>query len=140
MQALRPIALDETGLAEAIATAAHRWSERTGVPVEVRMGDGGRALPTDVEVALLRAAQEALANVERHADAHRVVLSLRRDIRGARLEVSDDGRGFDPASPPVAGGGYGLIAMRERIEAVAGDLVVETGPGRGPNIRAVVPA
>jgi signal transduction histidine kinase len=69
-------------------------------------------------------------------------VTLRRDGRGARLEVRDDGRGFDPTAPPgdAADGGYGLIAMRERIEALAGALVVESCPGRGTLVRAEVPA
>ncbi|MCU1421830.1 MAG: sensor histidine kinase [Microbacteriaceae bacterium] len=141
VQALRPVALDAAGLPEAITTAARRWSQRTGVPVDVRI-DPLPPLPMDAEVALLRTAQEALANVERHARARSVTVTLRRDGRGARLEVRDDGRGFDPATPPgdSADGGYGLIAMRERIEALSGDLVVETGPGRGTLVRAEVPA
>jgi signal transduction histidine kinase len=142
VQALRPVALDTLGLREAMAAAARRWAERTGVPVEVRTTGASRPLPTDAEVALLRAAQEALANVERHARAHRVALTLRYTSRGARLEVRDDGRGFDPAEPrgADADGGYGLVAMRERIEALAGDLVVESAPGRGTAIRIEVPA
>jgi signal transduction histidine kinase len=142
VQALRPAALDALGLAEALVTATHRWSTRTGIPVEIRTTGDERALPTDAEVALLRSAQEALANVERHAHAHRVALTLRYTARGARLEVRDDGRGFDPAAAPraVAGGGYGLVAMRERVEAVAGDLVVESAPGQGTAVRVEVPA
>jgi signal transduction histidine kinase len=141
VQALRPAALDCARLPEAITTAAKRWSQRTGIRVDVRT-DALPPLPTDVEVALLRTAQEALANVEHHARARSVTVTLRRDGRSARLEVRDDGRGFDPAAPPgdAADGGYGLIAMRERIEALSGDLVVETGPGRGTLVRAEVPA
>jgi signal transduction histidine kinase len=142
VQALRPIALDALGLRDAVAAAARRWAERTGIPVEVHATGESRPLPTDAEVALLRAAQEALANVERHAEAHRVALTLRYTARGVRLEVLDDGRGFDPAAPrrADAAGGYGLVAMRERIEALAGDLVVESAPGRGTAIRIEVPA
>jgi len=142
MQALRPAALEAGGLSEAIAAVARRWSERTGIPAELHTEGARRTLPTDVEVALLRTAQEALANVERHAHANKVVLTLRHDEHGARLEVRDDGRGFDVTAqrPDTVDGGYGLIAMRERIEALAGDLVVETVRGRGTAIRAEVPA
>ncbi|GAB3390979.1 sensor histidine kinase [Humibacter soli] len=160
VQALRPAALEAGRLPEAITAVARDWSARTGIPVHVRTSGSHRSLPTDAEVALLRTAQEALANVERHAHANSVTLTLTDDERGARLEVRDDGRGFDPAAlatGPVTsagasegtdgaavaedvGGGYGLIAMRERLEAVAGVLVVEARQGRGTAIRAEVPA
>ncbi|OJX79848.1 sensor histidine kinase [Leifsonia sp. 71-9] len=142
LHALRPAALDAAGLADAIAEAARRWSERTGIPVDVDAREAAAPLPTDAEVALLRTTQEALANVERHADAHRVTLTLRHDARGARLEVRDDGRGFDPASPrrDDIDGGYGLIAMRERISGLAGRVVIESSPGRGTAVRVEVPA
>ena len=142
VQALRPAALDAVRLPEAVANVARAWSERTGIPAEVATSGGSHELSTDAEVALLRTAQEALANVERHAQARHVALLLRYSGRGAVLEVRDDGRGFDPAAdrPDDVGGGYGLVAMRERIEALAGDLVVESRPGHGTAIRAEVPA
>lgn len=145
VRALRPAALDTMRLPEAIGQLARAWSERTGVPADVTTTGDASALSTDVEVALLRTAQEALANVERHAGAHRVRLTLRTDGTGTRLEVRDDGRGFDPATRTVGpdraeDGGYGLLAMRERIESVAGGLVVESRPGHGTSIRAEVPA
>jgi signal transduction histidine kinase len=144
VRALRPAALDAVGLPEAIAETARRWSGRTGIPVDVRVSADTRLLTTEAEVALLRTAQEALANVERHAHAERVAVTLRHDPRAVRLEVRDDGRGFESAMDVVAsagdgGGGFGLIAMRERIAALAGDLVVDSAPGRGTTIRAEVP-
>ncbi|GAA4155893.1 histidine kinase [Leifsonia shinshuensis] len=145
VHALRPAALDAMRLPEAIGQLARAWSERTGIPVDVTTTGDASALPTDVEVALLRTAQEALANVERHAGARRVRLTLRTDATGTRLEVRDDGRGFDPAARTAEpdrpeDGGYGLVAMRERIESVAGGLVVESRPGHGTAIRVQVPA
>lgn len=146
VQALRPAALDALGLAEAIDQTARRWSERTRVPIQVHVSGESRALPKDVEVALLRAVQEALANVERHAEARTVVLTLRHHRRGVLLEVRDDGRGFDPSVSIAAagegdadGGGFGLIAMRERISAVAGDVLVDSARGRGTSVRVEVP-
>jgi signal transduction histidine kinase len=145
MQALRPVALEAARLPEAVANVARSWSARTGIPIRLRTVGEDRALSTEAEVALLRTAQEALANVERHAGAHRVELALHFDARGARLEVRDDGRGFDPGSGASGrsgadGGGFGLVAMRERIESLAGDLVIESRPGHGTAIRAEVPA
>lgn len=141
--ALRPPALDHARLADAIDQVARRWSARTGIPAEVAVSGADRTLATDAEVALLRIAQEALTNVERHAGASRVVLTLHLGAQEAGLEVRDDGRGFHPdASTPTAlqpTAGYGLIAMRERVEAIAGRLVVESRPGQGTAIRAEVP-
>jgi signal transduction histidine kinase len=140
--ALRPAALDVMRLPEAIAAAASRWTDRTGIPVEVRVEGVDRPLRTDAEVVLLRTAQEALANIERHARAERVTLTLRREPAAARIEIRDDGHGFDPSATrsPSADGGFGLIAMRERIEALAGRLEVESAHGRGTAVRAEVPA
>ena len=143
VNALRPAALDAAGLPEALRNVAGAWSARTGIPVQVTTSGDARGLPTETEVALLRTAQEALANVDRHAEAHRVRLVLRSDARGTVLEVRDDGRGFDPderASHPTYGqdGGYGLVAMRERIESVAGEFTVESRPGNGTRVRAHV--
>lgn len=144
VKALRPAALDAMRLPEAVGQLARTWTERTGIPCDVSASGDATALPTDVEVALLRTAQEALANVERHAGARRVRLTLRTDATGTRLEVRDDGRGFDPEARSVErssdDGGYGLVAMRERIESVAGGLIVESRPGHGTAIRAEVPA
>ena len=138
VQALRPPALEGARLPEALEGVADRWSARTGIPVEVTTAGAERALRTETDVALLRTAQEALTNIERHAAAGRVALSLRYESRGARLEVRDDGNGFDPRSTAPRDG-YGLVAMRERLESLAGRLVVESQPGYGTAIRAEVP-
>jgi signal transduction histidine kinase len=142
VHALRPVALDSVALPEAITAAARRWSERTGIPVQIEQTSATGMLSTGAEVALLRTAQEALANVERHAHARHVVLRLHYSDQGASLDVLDDGRGFDPTRARVGATdeGFGLTAMRERIEALAGNLVVESNPGRGTAIRARVPA
>lgn len=145
VHALRPTALDAVRLPEALGNVARSWSARTGIPVRISTAGDASGLGTDAEVALLRTAQEALTNIERHAQAHEVVLTLRSDADGIRLEVRDDGRGFDPAAQadraggPDAGG-YGLVAMRERLESVAGRLAVESQPGQGAAIRAEIPA
>ncbi|MGN7860260.1 sensor histidine kinase [Microbacterium sp. 22303] len=144
VQALRPTALEQTSLADALTGVAHSWSTRTGIPAAVTATGTARPLPTETEVALLRTAQEALTNIEKHAAARRVTIALRTDAAGVSLEVRDDGRGFDAVErvqrAAEGSGGYGLIAMRERLEAAAGRLVVEARPGRGTVVRAEVPA
>lgn len=144
VQALRPTALEHTSLADALSGVARSWSERTGVPAAVTVTGTARPLPTETEVALLRMVQESLANVEKHAAATRVTIALRTDPAGVHLEVRDDGRGFDAVerlqNTAAGSGGYGLIAMRERLESSAGSLIVEARPGRGTVVRAEVPA
>ncbi|GIF75200.1 sensor histidine kinase [Asanoa siamensis] len=142
VHALRPEPLRDARLAEALAGVAQRWSARHGIPVEVTTTGTERPMSPDVELALLRTAQEALANVAAHAGAGRVGLTLSYLDGEVALDVRDDGCGFDPAAPPESakGGGYGLFAMRQRIEGVSGTLQVESEPHTGTAISAAVPA
>ena len=108
-----------------------------GVPAELITTGAARPLPPEIETTLLRTAQEALANVARHAAASRVALTLSYMEDLVSLDVRDDGAGFDPAAPrPRAGGGFGLAAMRERVHRIAGTLAVESEPGGGTAISA----
>jgi signal transduction histidine kinase len=143
VQALRPEPLETARLSDALAAVAERWSALHGVPVQVTTTGTARPMPPDAESALLRAAQEALANVAKHARASRVGLTLSYMEYEVALDVRDDGRGFD--SRPGSGGrpgsrGFGLTAMRQRIEALRGTLQVESEPGAGTAISACVPA
>jgi signal transduction histidine kinase len=89
-------------------------------------------------VALFRIAQEALANVAKHARARNVRISLQREAGDAVLEVADDGRGFDAASRP-GGGRLGMTTMRERAAAVGARLEVDSTPGGGTSVRVALP-
>jgi signal transduction histidine kinase len=139
--AMRPQALEHARLPEALAEEAARWSAITGVKAEVTTTGGARPLHPEIEVTLLRAAQEALANVGKHADASRVALTLSYMEDVVTLDVRDDGRGFPPV-PASTGrsGGFGLEAMRQRLGSVAGTLEIESGPGAGTALCASVPA
>jgi signal transduction histidine kinase len=134
--AFSPVALDGTDLAGALQRLATRFAAETGIAVDVEVGADGRGLARDREVVLLRAAQEALANVRRHADAGAVTIRLRLEDGTAQVEVSDDGSGFDPATA----NGFGLSGMRDRVHDVGGDVDVVTGPGRGTRVRVSVPS
>jgi len=136
VDALRPGPLEAGRLSDALAGVAERWSALHGVPVQVTTTGTARPLPPDAEVALLRTAQEALANVAKHARAARVGLTLSYMEHQVALDVRDDGRGFDPAETK----GFGLVAMRQRIEALSGTLQVESEPGAGTAISASLPA
>jgi signal transduction histidine kinase len=120
--ALTPVDLQAAPLPEAIGRLVDRFAAETGVPARLTVTGEPRALPANMEVVLLRAAQEALTNVRKHAGAGRVEVTL----DGAVLTVADDGAGFDPASPT---GGYGLAGMRRRVEEIGGSVSIASGPG-----------
>jgi signal transduction histidine kinase len=97
-----------------------------------------RPIQPEAEFALLRAAQEAFANVARHAHATRVGLTVSYMENEVALDARDDGVGFDPDLPDRDG--FGLVAMRQRIAALSGTLQVESEPGNGTAISACVPS
>jgi signal transduction histidine kinase len=101
-----------------------------------------RPLTPEIEHALLRTIQEALANVARHAAASRVAVTLSYMDDLVSLDIRDDGTGFDPGRQRTAcpDSGFGLVMMRRRVQRVAGRLEVESEPGRGTAICALVPA
>jgi NarL family two-component system sensor histidine kinase LiaS len=130
---LRPVELAGKGLAAALQEYGARWSRQTGIEASVTL-HGEQPIPPEVERALYRLAHEALANVSKHAQAKQVEITLVCTGSAITMEVADDGRGFDPAS--AAGKGLGLRSMRERIEALDGELTVESAPGRGTRVIA----
>jgi len=136
VDALRPEPLEGCRLSEALSDVAERWSAMYGIPAQVTTTGATRPVDPEVEFALLRAAQEALANVARHANATRVGLTISYMDSEVALDVRDDGVGFDPAVPDR---GFGLVAMRQRIAALSGTLQVESEPGGGTAISACVP-
>ncbi|GAA0588102.1 sensor histidine kinase [Paractinoplanes ferrugineus] len=136
LAALTPAALSEGSLPDSVRRQARRFTEETGVAAPVRITGEERALPTNVEVVLLRAAQESLTNVRRHAAAHEAAVLLAYTPTSVRLVVRDDGRGFDPA----AANGFGLTGMRTRADQVAGNLTVRSHPDSGTTVELEVPA
>jgi signal transduction histidine kinase len=136
VDALRPEPLEGCRLSEALTRVAERWSALNGIAAQVTTTGAARPIDSEVEFALLRAAQEALANVARHAHATRVRLTISYMENEVALDVRDDGVGFDPAFPDR---GFGLVAMRQRIADLSGTLQVESEPGGGTAISACVP-
>ena len=145
VRAMQPEPLESARLPEALADVASKWTRIHGVPATVTTTGQPRRIRPDAEITLLRAAQEALVNVARHARAGKVGLTLSYMEDQVNLDIRDDGVGFDPQQagamvPARAGGsGYGLLAMRQRVEGVAGTLEVESAPGGGTAISASVP-
>src|SRR6478735_4090473 len=141
VEAGMPGALESGTLREALESIATEWSGINGIPVDVTFTGEVIALHPDIEVALLRTAQEALANVAKHAGATRAGLTLSFMGDVVTLDVRDDGSGFEVAErSPADGTGYGLTGMRQRVARVAGSLVIESEPGGGTAVSARVPA
>lgn len=134
---LRPAALGDKGLVAALRELCADWSRGSGIAADVRT-QGERPLPLNVEQALYRVAQEALANVTRHSHASGVQVHLAWQGDALTLTITDNGAGFDSASRDSAGNG--LRNMRERVEALGGSLLVSgCGATSGTRVEASVP-
>jgi signal transduction histidine kinase len=132
---LRPAVLDDFGLAAVLRWYADQFAQRTGVATSVVEEGSGRRLPPTAEHALFRMAQNALANVAKHAHADTAVLTLRTAPHATCLSVADDGKGFDPqAVQPALDHGWGLMIMRERAAAIGARLSIESAPGQGTRV------
>ncbi|MFC6404191.1 sensor histidine kinase [Planobispora longispora] len=151
VEALRPEPLETARLSDALTDVAEQWSKLHGPAVQVTTTGTVRPMTPEAEFALLRTAQEALANVAKHARATRVGLTLSYLENEVALDVRDDGEGFDPArletgtaadggpAPRSRDGGFGLTIMRQRVEGLAGTLQIESEPGAGTGISARIP-
>jgi len=141
--ALAPAELDENVLAEALERMLERVQHEASLRTELHVDESLPQLPTAVEVALLRTAQSALANVRLHARASRVVVSLIDDDHSVRLDIIDDGVGFDVAAweRDLESGStsYGLRFIRARLRELGGGLDVESTPGEGTAVSVSVP-
>jgi signal transduction histidine kinase len=137
---LRSPALDRNDLPAALSETARRLTAETSVKAKVEVSGTFRPLSQLVEDHLLRIGQEAINNAVKHAQAQRIVVSLMFDARRVRLQVKDDGCGFDSQ---VAGNGrnghFGFVGMRERAEQIGGTLSVHSEDGSGTEIAVDVP-
>ena len=133
---LRPTALDDHGLLPALATHVRRFAAQTGIQADLRTRGEATDLAPDREIAVYRVAQEALANVARHAGASRVAVDLNATGRHLELRVRDDGCGFDSQRRRK---GLGLDGMAERARLVGGELDIESSPGEGTELVMRVP-
>jgi two-component system, NarL family, sensor histidine kinase UhpB len=133
---LRPEALDDLGLVNALITLCSRVSAQGEVRVERELEAGLPSLASDVELVIYRVAQESLTNVVRHARATRATVSLRAENGAVVLRVRDDGRGLPPELPK---GTAGLGGMRERALLVGGRLTIRSEPDGGTEVELEVP-
>lgn len=134
---LRPPVLDDLGLSGGLASLALSIPR---IPIDVDLAE--TRVPDHIELALYRIAQECLQNVIKHAEADRARLTFSVDDGVARLEIVDDGKGFDTFEHPLGSdemGGYGLLSMAERAEIVGGRLHIRSRPGAGTTVTASIP-
>jgi two-component system sensor histidine kinase UhpB len=134
---LRPEALDDLGLINALIALTSRADRQSGVRIERRLSADLPPLSTELELVIYRVAQEALTNVLRHAEASRCVVELEREDGGVRLSVSDDGIGM-PAH--LDGDTIGIEGMRERALLGGGRLTIESRSGRGTQVTLRLPS
>jgi two-component system, NarL family, sensor kinase len=134
---LRPAALDRLGLGPALRELGEGFAAG-GLEVDVRVDPEDLGPAPEVAVHLFRVAQAALANVARHARVRRARVALVASGAAIRLEVGDDGAGFDPDSI-AADAGLGLLGMRERASWLKGTFSLDSAPGRGTRIAVEVP-
>lgn len=139
VNALRPHSLDQRSLPDAIERTAVRWQEETGIPLTTTITGDPVPLHPDIEVTLLRATQEALANIRKHAQATAVQITLSYIDDVVVLDVQDNGVAFAGAAASPLSGGYGLQAMRERAEQCGGSVTLESEPGEGTTVTVSIP-
>ncbi len=138
---LRPPALDELGVVTCLRRLVAELSDQTAIEASVVVEGVERRVGSDRELALFRIAQEALRNVERHARASTLRLTLTFAADRVALTVRDDGRGFEYPPPYVedSRSGLGLLGMQERAALLGGELRISTRPGEGTDVTSVIP-
>jgi signal transduction histidine kinase len=137
---LRASVLEGQDLAAALESGTRMWAAGAGVDVKVEVSGPETVLPQEMEQHLLRIAQEAVANVIKHAGASRIGIKLDMEARKLYLRIRDNGRGFEtPDVFSTRGGHFGLIGMRERAERLGGELKLASNPGEGTEVEVTVP-
>jgi signal transduction histidine kinase len=137
---LRSAALTNQGLPAALESGARNWAEGSPVRLHIAVTGEVRSLPEDVEQNLLRIAQEAVTNAQKHASPSKISVTLHGEGKTLKLNVADDGCGFEPDDAFAGmGGHFGLIGIRERAERIGGELRLDSHPGRGTNVEVTVP-
>jgi signal transduction histidine kinase len=140
MMDLRLSDLDGHDLPQAISMAAERWVAGYNVNMRLELATIRRNLPEDVEHNVFRIAQEAVANVVKHARASAIVLTLCEDRDCIQLTLADDGAGFDTSHSFASRmGHFGIIGMRERAERSGGTFQLVSEPGAGTRIEVRIP-
>jgi signal transduction histidine kinase len=140
----RPRVLETSSLTAALRAASERSPGDVELDVDLALDGPLDALPAPIQTLVIRTVDECLSNVRKHAQAKRVDVTVSADEGLLTIDVMDDGRGFSsskaiPGGPRPDGSGFGLRGLRERIEELGGDLVVESEPGAGTTVAVHVP-
>jgi PAS domain S-box-containing protein len=135
---LRPLVLDDLGLAAAADWLVQSFTQRTGTACELRIARDFDDVPDPHATTIFRGLQESLTNIAKHAHASHVEVTLSKDVEGLTLLVKDDGRGFLPAQPRKPNS-FGLVGLRERAYLLGGEVTIESAPGRGTIVEMRLP-
>jgi signal transduction histidine kinase len=134
-----PLENEDEDLGQSLSLLAKQLFTGTSVKVELSLPKGPCCLSTNVRLELVRIAREAITNALKHSRASKVHIQLAYGLREMQLCVHDNGRGFEPSCFASADGSFGLISMRRRTQLLGGRLVIDTQPGHGTRIVAVIP-
>src|SRR5947209_2314136 len=135
---LRPSAVDDLGLLPALRCYVKEYQQKCSIEVEFAAQGFKQRLPAEVETALYRIVQESLTNTARHANAHKVLITMKEDTDAVYVTIIDDGSGFDIGTllkTPDQERGLGLAGMNERAVLLDGSLTIHSSPGQGTTIR-----
>jgi len=135
---LRPLMLDDLGLAAALDWLTHNFSKHTGIATDLVIDDSVAQVPEPIASALYRITQESLTNVAKYAQATTAEIRLERDGDWVQLMVRDNGRGIEAADQDKRGT-FGLLGIRERVTLLGGEVAIKGEPGRGSEVRARIP-
>jgi len=135
---LHPASLEFLGLTNAMRQQCAEFAENSDSKVEYHLGEMPRTLEKEIAVCLFRVLQESLRNIVKHSSAEKVTIDLSAELDRLRLQVRDDGVGFDTAADNSRSG-LGLTSMRERLRMIGGKLTVTSAPGQGTQIEAFAP-
>jgi len=136
---LRPMMLDDLGLAPTLKRYVDSATEKSGVPTSLAVTGAERRFTSYKEVALFRIAQDLLANVRQHSHATRAQVSIDLSEDAIRLSVEDNGSGFEVNEVLSVRKGIGLSTLRERVEMMGGQATIDSAPGRGTKVSLVIP-
>lgn len=135
---MHPSILDDFGLADALCADCTGLMQRTDIEVDCQIGDLPARFPKQVELCLYRIAQESLWNAVKHSGATRISVKLAGEAGNVRLEIADNGCGLGTSARPPSKG-LGLASIKERVRLVSGTVEIESEPGKGTRIVALVP-
>ena len=139
---LRPIIMKEKEIGQWVVDLCHQFQQATGIVVRAEVGEpAAQELSPEISIALFRIIQEALSNIYKHAHAKAATLTLDFDLRGVRLQIEDDGQGFNPSERPQPGieHGHGLANIEERARDLGATVRLDSTPGKGTRLEAAFP-